>query len=96
MRDARDFVEGVSKLGKGNELLALSCLKKAAADENMHMPWAHIQKPLVKFLETMVESPENVQSEAKEVADLYGRYHPEKFRDVWEKLRRTPTTRDGG
>jgi len=88
MRGARDFVDGVSKLGKGNELLVLRCLKKAAADENMHMPWADIQDPLVKFLEEMVESPENnIRSEAKEVADLYGRYNPEKFRGVWEKLR---------
>jgi hypothetical protein len=86
MRDARDFVEGVSKLGKGNELLALGCLKKAAADENMHMPWAAIQDSLVKFLEPMVESPENIQSEAREVVDLYGRYNPEKFRCLWEKL----------
>lgn len=86
MGDARDFVDGVSKLGKGNELLALRCLKKAAVDENMHMPWADIQEPLVQFLETMVESPENIRREAKEVADLYGRYHPDKFRGVWEKL----------
>ena len=88
MRDARDFVEGVRKSGKGNELLALRCLKKAAAEENMHMPWADIQDPLVQFLESMVESPENIQSEAKEVADIYGRYNPDKFRLVWEKLRK--------
>lgn len=59
---------------------------KATADENMRMPWADIQGPLVKFLETMVEAPENIRSEAREVADSYGRYNPEKFRDVWEKL----------
>jgi hypothetical protein len=92
MRDARDFVDGVCELGKGNELLALRCLKKAAADENMHMTWADIQEPLVKFLETMVESPENVKNEAREVADLYGRYNPDKFRDVWEKLRKRQAT----
>lgn len=88
MTGARDFVEGVSTLGKGNELLALRCLKKAAADENMNMPWADIQDPLVEFLETMVESPKDVQNEAKEVADVYGRHNPEKFRGVWEKLRK--------
>ena len=88
MRDAQNFVERVSKLGKGNELLALSCLREAAKDKNMHMPWAHIQDPLVEFLETMVESPENVLSEAIEVADLYGRYNPEKFREVWERLKK--------
>jgi hypothetical protein len=84
MRDARDFVEGVCNLGKGNELLALRCLKKAAEDKNMHMTWSDIQDPLVKFLEDL---PENMWSEGKEVADLYGRYNPEKFRGVWEKLR---------
>jgi len=92
MRDTRDFVHGVCELGKGNELLALRCLEKAAADENMHMTWADIQEPLVKFLETMVESPENVKNEAREVADLYGRYNPDKFRDVWEKLRKRQAT----
>jgi hypothetical protein len=46
MRDVRDFVEGVSKLGKGNEILALRCLEKAADDKNMHMPWSDIQAPL--------------------------------------------------
>ncbi len=88
MRDAKVFIEGVCELGQGNELLALKCLKKAASDENMHMPWADIQDPLVQFLESMVESPENIQSEAKEVADIYGRYNPDKFRLVWEKLRK--------
>ncbi|MGA1980122.1 MAG: hypothetical protein ABSG99_06115 [Sedimentisphaerales bacterium] len=83
MRDAWKFIEGISKLGKGKELLALRCLKKAAADENMHMTWSNIQDPLVKFLEDL---PENMWSEGKEVADLYGRYNPEKFRGVWEKL----------
>jgi hypothetical protein len=86
MRGARDFVKGVSELGKGNELLALQCLKKAATDENMHMPWSDIQDPLVKFLEMINELPENVRSVGREVADLYGRYNPEKFRGVWEKL----------
>jgi len=32
MSDTEDFVEGIRKLGKGNELLALRCLKKAAAE----------------------------------------------------------------
>jgi hypothetical protein len=84
MRDVESFVEGIGKLGKGNELLALRCLKKASADKNMHFPWAQIQEPLVSFLENL---PASVHSEGKEVADLYGRYNPEKFRGVWEKLR---------
>jgi hypothetical protein len=83
IRDARDFVNGVCELGKGNELLALRCLKKAAADENMHMPWADIQDHLIKFLEDL---PEDLRSVGREVADLYGRYDPDKFRGVWEKL----------
>jgi hypothetical protein len=83
MGDAKNFVEEIRNLGKGNELLALRCLKKAAADKNMHAPWERIQEPLVKFLE---ELPEGVCSEGIEVADLYGRYNPDKFRGVWEKL----------
>jgi hypothetical protein len=43
-----------------------------------------IQEPLVKFLE---ELPEGVRSEGREVADVYGRYNPDKFRGVWDKLR---------
>ncbi|MHC4647741.1 MAG: hypothetical protein ACYTBJ_19925 [Planctomycetota bacterium] len=88
MGDARDFVEGVTALGKGNELLALRCLKKAAVDENMHTPWAGIQEPLARFLEGMVGLAEDVRSEAAEAADLYGRYNPEKFRAVWEELKK--------
>lgn len=83
MRGARGFVEGVYNLRKENELLALRCLKKAAVDENMHTPWSGIQKPLVSFL---MDLPEGVRSEGREVADLYGRYNPDKFREVWEKL----------
>jgi hypothetical protein len=51
------------------------------------MPWSSIQEPLASFLETMVDLPEDVRSVAIEVADLYGRYNPDKFRGVWEKLR---------
>ena len=36
IRDARDFVDRVIKLGKENELLELLCLKKAAADGKDH------------------------------------------------------------
>ncbi|HUV40979.1 MAG TPA: hypothetical protein VMW23_04235, partial [Sedimentisphaerales bacterium] len=86
MGDARDFAKGVCRLGEGNELLALRCLKKAAVDENMHMTWARIQEPLVDFLGAMVDMPEDVRSAAIEVADAYGRYNPDKFRGVWEKL----------
>jgi len=86
MRDAKSFVEGIIELGKGNELLALRCLRKAAADKSMHTPWERIQEPLVKFLEGIDELPENVRSAGREVADLYGRYEPDKFRGVWEKL----------
>jgi len=81
------FVEGVCKFGKeGNELLALRCFKKAAADENMHMTWSRIQEPLVNFLVAMVDMPEDVRSAAIEVADAYGRYNPDKFHGVWTKL----------
>jgi hypothetical protein len=91
--DSKGFVEGVCKFGKeGNELLALRCLKKAAADKNMHMPWSSIQEPLVNFLEAMVDMTEDVRSAAIEVADAYGRYNPDKFRDVWEKLRKRQAT----
>lgn len=81
-RDLR-IVPGLSLV----KLPAGVMVEEAAADENMHMPWADIQSPLVKFLEPMVESPENIRSEAREVVDLYGRYNPEKFRCLWEKLR---------
>jgi len=86
MRNAKSFVEGISKLGKGNELLALRCLKLASADKSMHTPWERIQEPLVRFLEGIDELPENVRSAGREVADLYGRYNPDKFRGVWQKL----------
>lgn len=91
--DSKGFVEGVCKFGKeGNELLALRCFKKAAADKNMHMQWSPIQEPLVNFLVAMVDMPGDVRSAAIEVADAYGRYNPDKFRDVWEKLRKRQAT----
>ena len=52
----------------------------------MHTPWSMIQEPLQYFLETLADRPENVRSEARDVADLYGRYNPDKFRPVWEKF----------
>ena len=65
-------VVGICALAKGRELIALRCLEKAAADQNMHQPWSRIQDPLVGFLETMVELGEDVRREGEEVADLYG------------------------
>jgi len=64
----------------------LERIKKAAADENMHSPWSRIEEPLVSFLETIMDLSEEVRNVGKEVADLYGRYNPDKFRGVWEKL----------
>jgi len=37
----------------------------------------------VSFLENL---PEDMRSVGRKLADLYGRYNPDKFRDVWEKL----------
>ena len=92
--DLQGFVEGVCEFGKekGNELLALRCFKKAAADKNMHMTWSRIQEPLVNFLVAMVDMPEDVRSAAIEVADAYGRYNPDKFRDIWEELQERKAT----
>jgi hypothetical protein len=96
MRDAKDFVDGVCELGKGHELLALRCLKKAAGDENLRTPWALHEARLVEFLGQMAdlkgEDVKEIQDEAIIVADLYGRLHPDKFRDVWEKLRKRQAT----
>jgi hypothetical protein len=90
--DTRDFVEGVCELSKGNELAALRCLKKAAAEEEMRMPWAAHQDPLIEFLQSIAdlsddhEDIEKIRAEAIAVADAYGRLHPDKFREVWVKL----------
>jgi len=84
----KEFVEGVCKFGgeEGNEFLALQCFKKAAADKDIHMTWSEIQDPLVNFLKTMVDKSPDVRLAAKDVADSYGRYNPDIFRDVWEML----------
>lgn len=86
--DSKGLVEGICKFGKekGNELLALQCLKKAAIDENMHTTWSSLQGPLVSFLSTMVDKSKDIRAAAMEVADLYGRYNSKDFREVWEKL----------
>ncbi|MBC8470914.1 MAG: hypothetical protein H8D56_15690 [Planctomycetes bacterium] len=92
MRDVEEFVGQICELGKGNELVALRCLKKSTADENMRMPWARYEGRLIEFLEQISELSndyENVKeilSEAVEAADLYGRLQPDKFRKIWEKL----------
>jgi len=92
MRDVREFVEEICELGKGNELIALRCLRKAVADENMREPWARYEEKLVEFLGQISELPndhesvEDILNEAVEVADLYGRLQPDKFREIWEKL----------
>jgi hypothetical protein len=78
----------ICALAKGRELIALRCLEKVAANKNMHQPWSRIQEPLVCFLETMTELGEDVRSEGEEVADLYGRNYPDKFRTVRKRLRR--------
>jgi hypothetical protein len=100
MRDAQDFVEAVCDLGKGNELIALRCLKEAAADEDMRMPWARYQDRLVQFLEWTLDLPaeyeaiEDIRAEAIAVADAYGRLHPDKFHEIWKKLRKSATLRE--
>lgn len=87
LRDTRDFVAGVCEFAESHELIALRCLKMAAADENMRMPWALSDNRLAKFLESLTDSADNIRAEALDVADAYGRLHPERFRQVWEKLR---------
>ena len=92
MRDVREFIGRICELGKGNELIALRCLKKATADENMRVSWARYEERLKEFLEQISKLPneyenvEDVLNEAVEVADLYGRIQPDKFREIWEKL----------
>ena len=85
--DTRGFVASVCELGKGNELIALQCLKRAAADEELRMPWASYQDQLREFLESLIDAPKDIRDKAIEVADTYGRLHPEKFREVWNKLK---------
>jgi len=78
MRDVREFIGRICELGKGNEMIALRCLKKATADENMRVSWARYEERLIEFLEQISELPndyENVKeilSEAVEAGDLYG------------------------
>ena len=92
MRDVREFIGRICELGNGNELIALRCLKKATADENMREPWARYEERLKEFLEQIGELPndyenvEDILNEVVEVADLYGRLQPDKFREIWEKL----------
>jgi len=92
LRDTRDFIDGVCELGKGNEFTALRCLKIAAAEEEMRMPWARYQDPLIGFLKSIADLPadydsiEDIRTEAIAVADSYGSLHPDKFREVWFKL----------
>jgi len=92
MRDAEEIVEAICELGKGSELIALRCLKKATADENIKMPWVRYEERLIEFLEQIDELPNDynnvkeILSEAVETADLYGRLQPDKFREIWEKL----------
>ena len=47
----REFIGGICELGNGNELIALRCIKKAVADENMREPWARYEERLIEFLE---------------------------------------------
>ena len=92
MRDTQEFVDSVCDLGEGNELIALRCLIKAASEEEMRMPWASYQDRLIEFLGSIVNLPgdyngiEEIRAEAINVADAYGRLHPDKFREIWEKL----------
>jgi len=50
------------------------------------MPWALSDDRLTEFLESLAELGEDIRVEAVDVADAYGRLHPDKFRQVWEKL----------
>jgi len=93
--DARDFVESVTKLGEGNEMLALQCMMLASGDEEIHVTWSSIQEPLVNFLGKMVDMPKEIQSVAIEVADMYGRYSPNEYRGIWEKLSESKSQSEG-
>ena len=58
----------------------------------MRVTWARYEEKLVEFLGQISELPndyenvEDILNEAVEVADLYGRLQPDKFREIWEKL----------
>ena len=92
MRGVKEFIGRICELGKGNELIALRCIKKAVADEHIREPWARYEERLVEFMEQISKLPndyenvEDIMNEAVEVADLYGRLQPDKFREIWEKL----------
>jgi len=92
MRGVREFIGRICELGNGNELIALRCIKKAVADEHIREPWARYEERLIEFLEKIgalpidYENVEDILNEAVEVADLYGRLQPDKFREIWEKL----------
>ncbi len=55
-------------------------------------PWARYEERVKEFLEQISKLPndyenvEDILNEAVEVADLYGRLQPDKFREIWEKL----------
>jgi len=55
-------------------------------------PWARYEERVKEFLEQMSKLPneyenvEDILNEAVELADLYGRLQPNKFREIWEKL----------
>ena len=58
----------------------------------MRVAWARYEERIVEFLEQICklsndyENLEYILNEAVEVADLYGRLQPDKFREIWEKL----------
>ncbi len=58
----------------------------------MRVPWARYEERLIEFLEQIGALPNDYENvgdilnEAVEVADLYGRLQPDKFREIWEKL----------
>jgi hypothetical protein len=93
-RSPYDFLEGVCDIAKNNELMALQCLNKAMADEQMGTFISLYKDKLTGFMDSIVglgddyREIQDIRKEAIKLADAYGRRHIYDFRKHYEALQR--------
>ena len=89
---AYDFPQGICDIAKSNELMALRCLNKAMADEQMGMFLSLYKDKLTEFMDSIVglgddyREIRDIRKEAIKLADAYGRRHIYDFRKHYEAL----------
>ena len=99
-RDEVTIVQGICKIGVGNELLALKCMNKMMEGKPEWMSFSIYEEDLKSFLSHIVDLSSDatdiieIHKEAKELVNAYGRRQIDELRQYYEEFSKTASEKD--